>query len=154
MDNFTYKYSVLCQKSIIDKTTNNISLIDIIERLELKINASSYKQSSKGNSSKGKTLDIPLALELVSFWFNNNKTKDIDIKIEFISPSKKVLFEFKPNFKFDSTKKNLRTYVKILGLTLSNESGEYRFVIKYKNKSKSKYKVIDKIPLVVNMKIQ
>ncbi len=53
-------WSVLCQKSILDRDSNNISLIDVLEQLGI--------PSSTIPSAEGGRMVLPLNVELVTLW--------------------------------------------------------------------------------------
>lgn len=57
-------WSVLCARSIIDSETNNISLIDVIEQVNL--------PAPPPPSTDGGVTFIPISLELVSLWSREN----------------------------------------------------------------------------------
>ena len=56
-------WSVLCQRSVIDSKSNNISLIDIFEKLEVNLSV----PVSEGKN-KVKKINVPVNYEIVSLW--------------------------------------------------------------------------------------
>jgi hypothetical protein len=151
MDKFTHRYSLLCQKTIIDSKTNNLSLIDIIEEIKLFVDKKNYKDVYGEEFGKGSNFEVPISFELVSAWLNNKRSKSIDLIIKFVSPSGKRMLEHKPYFRVDEKKHVVRSSLKINGLKLEQKSGEYNFVIHYRDNNKAKYKVVEKIPIQIKL---
>jgi hypothetical protein len=73
-------WSIVCSNSIIDSDFNNISLINVIEQLQI-----------EATPLKGGVL--PIHLELVSLWVRENLEVAVEgnSRISFLSPSGKIL---------------------------------------------------------------
>ncbi len=141
-------WSVLCQKSVIDTETNNLSLYDILEELNIDI-------EFKGNEPRSIDLvNVPFKYEVVSLWENNGKQNSLDgaeIDVDFINPEGKILKEFKNILEVPKLKARMRTRLKIDGIGVSGE-GAYMFNIKIKEKGQNTYKTVAKLPLTVKIK--
>lgn len=114
--------SILCQKSIIDLDTNNLTLVDLIEEIHL-----SVPKIPKTNS----TASFPLPgfrFEHISFLFRDKAANDTKIAIEtdLIDPSGKILNTYKENFVFPAGPKRMRFRNRITGLSLTT-AGDYYF---------------------------
>ena len=80
-------WSVLCQRSVIDSKSNNISLIDIFEKLEVNLSV----PVSEGKN-KVKKINVPVNYEIVSLWTydKEDQGKNIYLQIKFILPGGKA----------------------------------------------------------------
>ena len=154
MNHFTHRFSLMCEKGIIDSGTNNISLINIMEELSVAIKKSDYQQLNGKDVDKEEFVDIPFLFEIVSFWKNNGHKEKLDVRIDLLAPSGKALNQFYPKFKFDSQNDKLRTTIKVDGVKINKESGVYNYVIHYRNRESEKYKIVATIPLVINFKVE
>jgi len=154
MNYFTHRFSLLCEKGIIDSGTNNISLINIVEELSVVIKKSDYQKLNGKDVDKAEFVDIPFFFEIVSFWENDGHKEKLDVRIDLLAPSGKVLNQFYPKFKFDSQNDKLRTTIKVDGVKINKESGVYNYVIHYRNKESEKYKIVATVPLVINFKVE
>ncbi|MFB6212469.1 MAG: hypothetical protein ABEI53_01470, partial [Candidatus Magasanikbacteria bacterium] len=65
-------WSVLCNKTLVDQDTNNISLIDVVEKIDLAGPLEEIEEVTEGN----KKAEIGVDFQLVSFWFRADDSKD------------------------------------------------------------------------------
>ena len=65
-------WSILCRNAIVDKDTNNVSLLNVIERIIFE---------PKQKLAENKKLPIPVVeeLTLVSLWFSKEKEKNVEM---------------------------------------------------------------------------
>lgn len=138
-------WTVLCSRSIIDAETNNISLVDVIEQVELK---KAPKDSGKGSIEE--KLVLPLTFTLVNFWVKEKDAKEFKgfLEIEFSDPRDKVLSTIGYVFDVPVANRRMRTRTIVAGLTV-NESGIYKFRTKVKFNEKDIYTVVEDTPLEV-----
>ena len=136
-------WSVLCKKTIIDTDTNNISLIDVFEQLQAKVNLPQNKNIK---------LSIPLEYEVVNFWYkeNTDKKEEVDVEITLIDPNNKSLKSFINTITIPDNKKRVRTRLKITGLPITI-SGIYRFIVKIKEKNTKNYKQVAGLPIEIKI---
>ena len=136
-------WSVLCKKTIIDTDTNNISLIDVFEQLQAKVNLPQNKNIK---------LSIPLEYEVVNFWYkeNTDKKEEVDVEITLIDPNNKSLKSFINTITIPDNKKRVRTRLKITGLPITI-SGIYRFIVKIKEKNTKNYKQVAELPIEIKI---
>lgn len=139
-------WSVLCQKTIIDSDTNNISLVDILEQLTANVNI-------KDPKNEPKEINVPINFEVVSFWLKDSAEKVVkaDLEIEIIDPEGKVLKKFPQTLKFPPNIRRLRSRLRIIGLVLT-VSGNYIFKVKIKDEKRKEYQDVAELPLEVNLK--
>lgn len=141
-------WSVLCQRSIIDPQSNNISIIDVFEALEVDINPVSNVKEGRDNAE----FNIPIQYQVVTLWdITKNKKPTVDIRITLINPdSKEKILVTTNNLKFPLDKKRMRSINQIQGLPV-NKSGDYHFIVELKQDEKFE-KVAD-LPLEVKLNI-
>jgi len=139
-------WSVLCRKSIIDSETNNISLNDVLERLDV-----DYQEKNE-STDKPFILKIPIEYEIVSMWQRVVENADIKAEVEVViySPSKKLLKTFPQKLEVAKNFKRFRSRLRITGIEV-NEPGNYIFQINMKEVGKKSFKKVAEIPLEVNI---
>lgn len=137
-------WSVLCRESVIDGDTNNISLLNIFEQLEVSIT-----QQTKTEFP----IRVSINYELVSLWTKTGKkrTEKIDIEVMFVDPNGQILMKLPKKLKISENLTRLRSRLKISGIQIS-KSGNHLFRVKMKRKGDSKYKVVAELPLDVKIK--
>jgi hypothetical protein len=140
-------WSVLCQRSVVDQQSNNISLIDVFEQLQVDIPP---KGISKTVSLKD--MNIPIQYELVNLW---SKTKEgieekENIRIVLYDPNGNEIKRIDKEFIIPKDKKRMREINKIQGITLRG-SGVYNFVVSIKQQDNKTYKQAAKLPLEVKI---
>ena len=145
-------WTVLCGASSVDKDSNQISLINVIEELTL----SSIPQVSKKEinvNNKG-TFGIPVQFEIVVFlqrMDNPNEDLTVDIEIDSVDPKGKVLKSFPYLLPFQKGFKRIRFRIKMNGLQY-NSPGEYHFRIKLKEEDK--FIEVASLPLDLKIKAE
>ncbi|MCE9643268.1 MAG: hypothetical protein K8Q97_03010 [Candidatus Andersenbacteria bacterium] len=142
-------WSVLCQKSVIDSDTNNITLFDILERIDIEI------KIENPQLPEPERINIPINFEIVSFFENTDPLKNTsgDNIIEFCDSKGQVLNSFKQEVKMPKGMKRLRARFKINGLAVNKVSSDYVFRIKLKSHDMEKYKTLTEIPFETSIKI-
>lgn len=134
-------WSAIFNKAVVDSNSNSLSLFDAVE--EVTINFSNPEDVSKPKKN------IPINFSIVSLWHDKDVAgvREFDYLVEMIDPNGQKLNEFKNRPKFEAGKKRLRTIVQINGM-LATVEGEYKIVIKYKDRSDN-YEIASEIPLDV-----
>jgi hypothetical protein len=135
--------SVLCLRSIIDQETNNISLIDCLEQLNIQIN-----EGDKNIKDKV----FPIAFDFVSIFIDENVKEErrFDFILETVDGKGEKLGEIKGQIIMKEGIKRMRHRIKMQGLKVA-DSGTYVFKIKYKKTGEEKFKELAEIPLDVNI---
>ncbi|HTX86847.1 MAG TPA: hypothetical protein VMC41_02150 [Candidatus Nanoarchaeia archaeon] len=135
--------SALCLRSIIDQETNNISLIDCLEQLNIQINESDKTVKDKV---------FPIAFDFVSIFVDENikKERKFDFILETVDGKKEKLGEIKGQIVMKEGIKRMRHRIKIPGLKII-DSGTYLFKIKYKKMDEEIFVELAEIPLEVNI---
>ena len=140
-------WSLLCRNSVIDSDTNNLSIHDILEQL----NIDAVLKEGQSDTAQ-QSVNIPLEFEVVSFWLKTNGEEKPrgELNIEAISPEGKVLTHFLRDIEIPKEVQRLRTRLKITGLVVEG-SGTYIFRISLREKSEDAFANVAEIPLQVNI---
>ncbi|MFH1652458.1 MAG: hypothetical protein ABIE74_00215 [Pseudomonadota bacterium] len=136
-----HAWTTVCQKSIIDKDSNNISL-DILEQLSIQM--PSIPADAKG-------IIFPIQIEIVSLWYKglNTKGKKYSARLKIKSPSDDIIS--KKDMEVDLTNtQRYRTRIKLNGLPIKKQSSGYFYFIT-EVKLNNKWKEVSKIPVEVRL---
>jgi hypothetical protein len=81
-------WTVLCSRVITSRESNNVSLIEVTEQVELEVGVQGAKQSSYQS-----VIPLPFNLVLASLWsrVEDDKPVEVTAKDLFIAPSGKIL---------------------------------------------------------------
>lgn len=138
-----HAWTVLCRRSSIDKDSNNISISDVLERLQVNV---------KPELVEGKdAFTLPVEYEIVSLLYRDSKGKEeeVSLRVEFRDPEDKNLSKTDFNIIVKPEHLRMRNRSRIKGLIL-NETGTYTFLLSVKQ-GNSKYKEVARIPLEVHI---
>ena len=139
-------WTVLCKNSITDKESNNLSIHNVVEQ----INISKKQNTLTQKRESGKNLRIPTQLELLTLWGREDSDgRSVDAKMQLFDPQGKVLINQQYQLVFEEGKKRLRFRARMDGIIISIP-GEYFFVISTKE-DKKEYR--DKVQIPVDVKI-
>ncbi len=142
----THIWSVLCQRSIVDPQSNNVSIIDVFEALEVDINPVPNIKAQDNPE-----FNIPIQYQVVSLWARTDaKTAEGQVRITLVSPDGKEKILVDSELKFPSDKRRMRSINQIQELPV-NQNGVYHFIIELKQEAKFQ-KEAD-IPLEVKLNI-
>lgn len=148
-------WSVLSQKSSIDSETNNLSLFNITEQINISrnipVNYSGQENDSKKQEVEANSV-FPLNMELTSLWRradSTGKLKDLPFvfKIDFVDPQGKLqnTFSFPANF---NAFRRLRTRINIQNVNISIP-GNYLFNVSLIEGSETQ--VVAEVPLEITL---
>jgi hypothetical protein len=137
-------WTVLCMRSVIDSDSNNISLFDVVEELQL--------LQKKGTARA--TSPLPVDLELVSLWARepkeqpaNGRAKDV-----IMSPSGKPLGE--REYDLDLTEfERTRSRRNVRGVPIG-ESGQYWFRTQLWDEKRSKWQEVSNVPIKITIEVE
>lgn len=146
----THIWSVLTSKSVVDSSSNNLSLIDILEKVSIDITPVT---EGKGFPKDG-SINIPLQYQIVSFFVTTekNKTEKGKIKIDIISPAGKNFTVLDNTFEIPKNIQRMRVINTIQGIGVTIP-GIYTFKISLSQSEKDKYVKVAEIPLDVELHI-
>jgi len=135
-------WSVLCHKGIIDKASNNISLIEVVEEIHL---------SSEAVEGGAKVLEVIAAMPMnwVTLWARSDlgKPEKNWIKDTIVSPSGKILGGKEYEVDLQEYKRNRR--IRSVPIPPSNEPGIYLFQTRLKVEGKKQWKKVAEVLLEV-----
>lgn len=136
-------WSILSKKSIIDSTSNILSILEVVD--EFKVDITLPK-----NLNETKNIVIPIELELTSLWYRNDPVGEypFDFRVELYDPSGKKTNSFENVLIFPKDKKRLRSQSKMQGLPV-NDSGVYKFTIGFKDKKMKNFQNVAELPFDV-----
>lgn len=140
-------WSVLCQKSSVDQQSNNVSLFDVFEALEVGINPTTNIEPPDNPE-----FNIPIQYQVVTLWtITDAKNNEGEIRVTLINPDGKEKILVKSDLKFPSGKRRMRSINQIQGLPV-NKSGDYHFIVELKQEEK--FQKVSDIPLEVKLNIK
>lgn len=135
-------WSVLCYKGIIDKASNNMSLIETIEEIHLSAEA------VKGGAG-GLEVIAAIPMNWVTLWTRSDPTKVEKnwVKDAIVSPSGKILVVKEYEVDLQQYKRNRS--VRNVPMPPSEEPGIYLFQTRIKVEGKKQWKKVAEVPLEV-----
>jgi hypothetical protein len=135
-------WTVICQKSFVDRESNNFSLIETLEYIGLDLG---------GNSEKA-TINVPFPFDWVTMWRREdiNKPSRCYCKDIVLSPSGKVVRQ--EEHEVDCVKFTSMRMRRRVGNLEVSESGEYRFITQGKSGKKDKWVIYSDIPLIIEIR--
>ena len=146
MKNIKNLWSIICRSSSIDRDTNVLSLLDVVEEITI---------TSDLNSGGIKDSDIiPIPFEFVTMWHRSEiveKELSINTKITVVGPNGKENVMGPIMLKFENGKPNMRLRVKVNGISF-NGFGSYKF--KVSMEEKGKFIEVQEIPLEIKPSIK
>lgn len=146
----THIWSVLCGQSVINSDNNEISLLNVLEHLDVNAVVKDIKDLEKD-------INVPILYELVSFWVNSSEAKEVKgfVDVSVKNPKNEEKHLFSNEFTIPTNTKRLRTRLKITGLVLK-DNGIYNFIVRFREEEKGKPTEVAVLPLeiVVNKKVQ
>lgn len=141
-------WSVLCQKSSVDQQTNNVSLFDVFEALELDVTPA---QNIKAPSNP--KFNIPVQYQIVTLLSkekaDSNETH-YNIRITLVNPEGEKQTIVDQKLPFSASKRRMRSINQIQGLPV-NKSGDYHFIVELKQGEK--FQQVADLPLEVKLNI-
>ena len=143
-----HTWSILCEKSVIDVESNNLSLQNIIEELQVDIPEDKL-------ATIGGVKNILFRLEIVTHWNRDtgiNEDLPFDLMIRQLDPDGEVMHSFEHTPIFPKGKKRLRQRIKMESL-LIKDPGTYVFEVLAKEDKAGDFILVNKINLDVKLKI-
>lgn len=143
-------WSVLCDSSVVDRETNNISLQKILEKLDVGIGT-----KPGAPQELPEKINIPFNFEIVTLWaredFEDKKERKVDVKIETIDPKGHKLAEINNGFTMTSEFRRMRGRTKSANILLTSP-GRYLFRISGREVPNGDYEMVSELPLEVEIK--
>ena len=146
-------WSIVCSSTIVDKDTNGISLINIIERLKITIKASVDIEKKK---EKLGWYTTPINLRVASHFYRKEQETDLSFNFQLlvVDPDNKVLgSKAEGSLAFPKKLINLRMIAALNGLPVT-KSGTYYIVVRMKDVGETDYIEIRRIPIEIDITIK
>ncbi len=140
-------FSVLCESSIIDKDTNNITINNVLEQIKIAVSLDDRQLSQKDFP-----INTPIKYEFISLWKNNkpNPKQTFDIELVVLDPNDKIIQTIPQKFKFEIGITRHRSIFKISGF-VATINGTYTFLIRIKTETENIFQKVAKVPLEVEI---
>lgn len=143
-------WSVVAQSSLVEQQTNNISILKVLEQLN--VNLSPKDQEGLKNNS-GKAIAVSFPFQIISLWQSINPKKDpmADIEIEFFDPIGVSLQNIKFKLIFEPQKTRMRSITSSPIISIMDNSGVYLFKIRIKEDGEDNFSEVAEIPIEVRV---
>jgi hypothetical protein len=136
-------WTVLCSRSITDKDTNNISLLDVIEGIQLQVKKGTNKEE----------VSIPFPFQWVTFWAREkgeeDKPTDGRVKDIVLGPSGKIIFT--KEYEVDLSQSKRTRFVRNFQGMPAPDSGQYTFRTQVRNEHRNVWEDVSEVPLEVSI---
>lgn len=148
--NIKHVWSMLCQSSVIDQQTNNISLQNVLEQIQVNISSKAAEDFKKQNPTIEKGLPVTFNAQIASLWrsLNPKVTPSADVEIEFFDGIGDSLQKIEFKLVFEEGKGRMRSMINVPGLVIT-DTGLYLFKIKVKEEGESAFTEAGEIPLEI-----
>ena len=133
-------WSILCEDSSVDQETNKLSIRNVLESIQIKVQGILPEKSA-----------IPIPFEIVSFFTraDSNTEEEIQLKTKLVNAEMDQLGkDFAANIKFPAKSNRLRARSRIQGLPIKGE-GKYAFIISFKISKEKEFKTVAELPLEI-----
>lgn len=137
-------WSVLCQKSSIDVDSNNVSLFNVVEEVQVNFQGTL-------NKTPDKPITLPLAFELVTLWEYlgpNKNSINVDVEVQIADPFGRQVSHNISSITIPSDKSRVRQVTKFTALPVT-VSGRYTVSLKAKLSTDNMMSVVAEIPVQV-----
>lgn len=144
-----HEWSVLCSQALLDKETNNLTLVNVIEQVAFDV------QVPKGQILPEGAQIFPMNSVLISRirkTTNDNETVSGKWGVKVLGPEKEIFGFFEKEFEMGSGIKNFRMKANIEGMKVTS-SGVYCFEVSLKE-GESDYEVVYSVPLEIKLDVK
>lgn len=144
-------FSLICKESKVDADTNNISVVDIYEKVEFNIQLDEDVHLTRKTTDP---IGVPYQFEVLNVFFRTDTEKRIeaDTAVHVYDPKGKLLGEFQSHFALEKGMSRLRNRIRFDTIALT-ASGIYKFEVLLKAGNNA-FKKVDEIPLEVILNIK
>ena len=143
-----HAWSVLCQNSSTDQTSNTLSLFNIFEEMTIDLSIDFDKQLVNKEYT---VLAIPF--QLVSLWNRStiyNEELVGDVKVVLKDPKNNIVQEFAYKLTIPADKRRMRFSFNMNGIKINlNKGGDYLFEVSVKGPDQIDFQRVAEIPLYV-----
>lgn len=139
-------WTIVCRRSIVEKDTNILSIIDVAEQLSIDVHVSPEVQDADVIGSA--------AFHLISFWERTDPKRpepETQIETRVISPSGKLLGKMEADFSMNDPHTRSRVTVSVPGMPV-RESGRYE--IRVFLKKGKRWQRVATVPLTIVVSVK
>ncbi|MDP9249041.1 MAG: hypothetical protein M3M85_00820 [bacterium] len=143
-------WSIICESSIVDQQSNNISIHKVLEQLQ--VDLTSNKPLTEKEKTGIRKAQIPFPFQVVSMWqsINPKKIPVADVEIELLDPIGESLQKTIFQLKFQKDKARMRTIISNSTIALT-DTGLYIFKVGLKEEKEDSFTLVAEIPLEVKV---
>jgi hypothetical protein len=143
-------WSVLCKESKIDADSNLLTIVDVLEKLDIRANPPQGVLELPPNG-----INFPLRYEVTSMLFrdNNKSEESISLEIKILDPKGKETHKYNSPILFSAGIYRMRVRTQIEGLSIK-DSGMHWFIVSLKDSTDNKYREVARLPLEIVVTIQ
>ena len=140
-------WSVLCGGSSVDTETNNLSLYNELEELNVTV-------SSKVGERISGPISVPVDYEIITLLFRDvaDDSEKVDQVFEVVYPDGKVGMRKEHNLEMPKGARRFRWRAKVRGFVV-NSPGTYWFVVSVRQQGEDNFRKVAEIPLDVKPKV-
>lgn len=146
-------WSVVCQMSLTDKDTNNISMINVVENLNVSIRTNEQIEKKKEEVGWYAT---PINVHVVNrFRKKADELEDMSFNFQMLVADPQGIYIGNPaegTLAFPKDLRSMRTSVKLNGFPVT-KSGTYHVVTKIKDVGENEYEEVGRVPIDVNLTV-
>ncbi len=148
VEDIKHIWSIICSQSTIDSETNNLTLVNVIEKITVNVLPADIDKM-KADGAKG--FMLPAQLEVTSFFKKQDEKKVgvFDMRVRMTNPVGETMITSLPQkIGLKEGVKNIRIRNRFAGIPVE-KTGEYSFVVDLKDISETEYAEVGRIPLDV-----
>ena len=142
-------WSVVAQSSMVEQTTNNVSIHKVLEQLNVNLSVQD-QEALKKNSEKA--ILVPFPFQVISLWQSVNPKKDpiAEVEIELFDSIGLSLQNTKFKLVFEKNKTRMRTIISSPTIRIT-DTGVYLFKVRIKEDGETSFLEVAEIPLEVRL---
>lgn len=137
-------WSIICTNSIINRDSNNVTLIEAVEEMQF---GPAPTPADLGDNGY---VMIPIAVQLVTLWERSNLSDEERFlsRLRIFDPSGRSLTPTETQREWNLEKQRIRTTIRLMSLPFS-ESGRYEFLLESKAIDGARWKRSAALPLLL-----
>ena len=150
---YKHVWAVLCRESKIDAESQNISLHDVVEGINIDPTHENAPEGLKEAIDRGDRINLQLKLELVSFITNDSpeKASTLQLEIDIFDPDGQPLGNVSPKIEFKEGISRMKNRARFNALPITT-GGTYTFAVSMPTKAGKEPETVAEVPLFVDIK--
>lgn len=152
IENIKHSWSIICQSSVIDQQTNNISIHNVLEQFTAEHSKAEIELFRKNNPAIGRGIPVNFTFQMISLWQSQNPKiqPTADVRIELFDSIGDSMQKAEFKLAFEAGKARMRTIITSPFLVVS-ETGLYHFKVSIKEAGSDDFAEVAEIPLEVSV---